>query len=230
MEETQFNGSSQHERPDHDDDSPQPGDYVDGPREQDVASTRDRKWHTRDQNIFYSTLIEKAAASIGQNDTPAIKRAAERIVDIIMRDRRGVFVRKQSVGWEVMDRKRSIVKAQGAIRNWQVKDSVGGWKSRKRKKQPRTGTASGICKKKPPGHARRAGPPKRHRTFIRYQAQAGAGTSIHPYALLLISTVCNHPRPEDVLNILKGALSEHFKEGEPPKQREIRLQVRRAIS
>jgi len=182
---------------------------VTGPRMEDVASTRDRTWHTHAQNIFYSELIQKAGNSLTPGDGVGIKSAAERIVDIIMVDKRGVFVRKSPKGWVVMDRKQSIVKAQAAIRNWFVKMESGGWKN----------TIAARGKKK--GGRQRNKP----RVSVIYRAEKGGEKSIHPYALLLITAVCNHPHPQVALHVLDAPLSHCFAENEPPKERTIRLQV-----
>lgn len=208
--------------------TPQVGEYVDGPRSQDVASTRHRQWHSHEQNVFYRELILKAAPNIDPNDNSSVKREAERIVDIIMTDKRGVFVKQVNShsGWIVMSRKEAIVKAQSAIRNERIKAAANGhWPSsasRQRKKRV-------SFKKKPPAAARHAGPakkPKKPAPKNIYRAQAGADTSIHPYALLLISAVCNHPNPQQALHVLDSPLSQCFSESEPPKERRMRLQVR----
>jgi len=205
--------------------TPQPGDVVDGPRLQDVASTRHRAWHSHEQNVFYRNLILKAAPSTKSSDSSGIRGAAERIVDIIMIDKRGVFVKQVAQGgWIVMDRNAAVNKAQQAIRNCLIKaaEEEGGLKQQRQKKK--------RFKKKPPPAVRTAGSPKKPPApkppFFIYQAQAGPDTSIHPYALLLISAVCNQPKAEMALRLLDSPLSECFTNAEPPKERTMRLQVR----
>ena len=200
----------------------QPGDVISSPRPQDVASTRDRKWHTRPSNELFRSLVINAGQTVDTTDSQAVKKISERIVDIIMIDRKGMFVRqvRDGNGWEVMDRKESVIKASQAIRNWKTKDANGGWcksKASTAKKKKKNGNS----KKKSRSHSTTT-----RKTRIVYQAQAGVETSIHPYALLLISAVCN--QPQEPLRVLQSPLYGIFEEGrtETCAERAMRLQVR----
>lgn len=220
-EEEEMSSDSGSTSPYDDDDMPQPDTYVDGPRPQDVASTRDKVWHSNPQNEFYYRLIEKAACSEETKEWCAgNKHAAERIVDIIMKDKRGVFVKAAGSKWLVMDRNAAVVKAQAGIRAYQVKHGIGEFAGKKKKK---TSSKTTTFKKKPPVRVRQAGPVQKP---VYYRAQTGTDVSIHPYALMLVDAVCKHaPRPKQALSVLKAPLKEVTPNGEDPKERAIRLQV-----
>jgi hypothetical protein len=197
------------------DGNPQPGEHVQGPRSQDVASTRNPKWHRHPQNLFYRDLVIKAAPTVDDKEMDCTRRrAAERIVDIIMVDKSGVFVKHQPTsGWIVMSRKEAIIKTQQALGNYNRKVAQGGWYNKKKK---------GPSKKK-----KSLQPPPKE--LITYEAQAGDSTSIHPYALLLISSICNASKqqPREALHVLDAPMLQCFEEGgEPRKERTMRLQVR----
>ena len=201
-------------------DAPQAGEAIAAPRPQDVASTRHRAWHGHKQNVFYRGLIHQVAPTIDPNDGKTIKRASERIVDIIMIDKGGLFCKQVPDGWIVMDRKAAVVKAQSAIRNYHMKAAEGGWGGNKQRQKK----AQATFKKKPPAGAKLASPTKKNHKAVLYQAQAGT-MPIHPYALLLISAVCNQSKPKKVLRVLDSPLSKCFNNGEPAKERAMRLQV-----
>jgi hypothetical protein len=134
----------------------QPGDVISSLRPQDVASTRDRRWHTRPSNELFRSLVKNAAQSVDTGDSEAVRKVSERIVNVIMVDRKGMFVRDIRDGdendiWKVMSHRESIQKTSQAIRNWKTKEANGGWytskasiaKKEKEKK-------NGAIKKKPP--------------------------------------------------------------------------------
>lgn len=194
---------------------PSEGDYlegmiVNGPRRQDVASTRDHKWHTHEQNVFYRELVHKAVTNMKTFDAESFKNAADRIVNIILIDKQGVFVKDYATGWIVMSRKETHNKVQQALRNYQRK--LEGYNRPQKRKQ--------SSKKKFPVTAKKR----------ILQAQGGTEASIHPYALLLISAVCNKHEPLDALRVLDNPLSQCFTDGEPPKERTMRLQVSSLLS
>jgi hypothetical protein len=181
---------------------------------QDVASTRDRRWHSHPQNVFYRDLVIKAAPTINDKEGTT-RRVAERIVDIIALDKGGVFVKDLPSGWVIMSRNEAIYKTQQALRNTKRKIEQGGWKKK------------GPSKKK-----KSFRPPPPPKQLITYQAQAGDSTSIHPYALLLISAICNASKqqPREALHVLDAPMSRCFEGGgEPRKERTMRLQVRHLV-
>jgi hypothetical protein len=113
-----------------------------------------------------------------------------------------------------------VVKAQSAIRNYHIKAADGGWGCvKQRQKENRT-----TFKKKPPAGARLSTPAKKPHPTVIYRAEAGE-TSIHPYALLLISAVCNQRKQKRALRVLDLPLAQCFIDGEPAKERAMRLQV-----
>ena len=62
---------------------------------------------------------------------------------------------------------------------------------------------------------------------IRYQARASQDHPIHPYALEIITTVCNQPNTPKFFQILDEPLPKYTIQNEPEKERNMRLQVRR---
>lgn len=116
-----------------------------------------------------------------------MKRAAERIVDIITLDRKGVFLREAQDGWVVMDHRQAVTKSAQAIRNCRDRDTAGSWANFQKVKQMRSSD-----KKKIPYKGRPYAPNQ-----IVYQAQSGAATTIHAYALQVISAACNQSTPDE---------------------------------
>ena len=199
---------------------PEVGSWVTTPRDVDVLSTKLRTLHRSKGNVFYRELVDKYAAKIDKKAVPdGTRQVAERIVDIITVDRKGVFLRRDggATRWLVMDRRAAINKVFTAIRTYQAKASAGG-----------TATDKKTCfKKKPPAATKMAGTAKKPPKVVSYQAQAGPVTAIRPYALHLISAVCNQPQTQEaLLRVLDKPLLESTDEPEPSRDRTMRLQVR----
>jgi hypothetical protein len=93
---------------------------------------------------------------------------AERIVDIITLDRKGVFLREAQDGWVVMDHRQAVTKSAQAIRNCRDRDTAGSWANFQKVKQMRSSD-----KKKIPYKGGRPYAPNQ----IVYQAQSGAATT-----------------------------------------------------
>jgi hypothetical protein len=191
---------------------PEVGERVGIPRPEDVVATKVRTWHTHKGNIFYRELVDKAFRSIEKSDIEGTKRVAERIVDIITMDRKGVFLRESPDGWVVMDHRQAVTKVAQAIRNLRDKDTAGSWKNIQKIKQRRSSD-----KKKPS---------KRPPNQVVYQAQSGAATTIHEYALQVISAACNQSTPNEALLILESPMQQYLNGSEPSRERAMRLQVR----
>jgi hypothetical protein len=185
------------------------------PRPEDVVATKIRTWHTHEGNIFYRELVEKAFRNIERSDVEGTKRVAERIVGIITLDRKGVFLRESTDGWVVMDHKQAVTKVVQAIKNCRDKDTAGSWKDVQKVKQRRS-----SFKKKGP-YKRRLSTPNQ----IVYQAQSGAATTIHAYALQVISAACNRSTPQEALLVLESPMQQYLNGSEPSRERAMRLQV-----
>jgi hypothetical protein len=199
---------------------PVEGERVAIPRPEDVVATKIRTWHGHDGNIFYRDLVEKASCNIERSDNEGTRRAAERIVNIITLDRKGVFLRKESDGWVVMGHRSAVNKVSNAIKNVQDKVKAGSWAAKQQKRY--------TCTKKTP-KARQSDPAKKRSSSpnsIVYQAQSGATTTIHEYALQVISAACNSSTPQEALLFLESPMPQYRNGNERSRERMMRLQVR----
>jgi hypothetical protein len=199
------------------------GERVAIPRPEDVVATKIRSLHAHEGNIFYRDLVDKAYRNIERSDIEGTRRAAERIVNIITLDRKGVFLREAPDGWVVMDHRPAVNKVIHAIKNCQDKDAAGSWAGIQKMKQKRS-----PFKKKPP-KARMSDPAKRRSSSpneIVYQAQSGATTTIHRYALQVISAACSKSTPQEALLFLESPMPQYRSGNEPSRERMMRLQVR----
>lgn len=195
---------------------PEVGERVGIPRPEDVVATKIRTWHAHEGNIFYRELVDRAFRNIERSDIEGTKRVAERIVDIITLDRKGVFLRESPDGWVVMDHKQAVTKAVQAIRNCRDKDTAGSWKNIQKVKQRR------FSDEKKARYKRRLYTPSQ----IVYQAQSGAAITVHAYALQVISAACNRSTPNEALLVLESPMQQYFNGSEPSRERAMRLQVR----
>lgn len=200
----------------------QPGDVVEAPRPQDVASTRDRKWHQHKQNVFYRDLLAQVAPNLTSTEGTELKGAAERIVDIIMIDKGGHFCKDEKDRWVVMDRKAAVTKVQQGLRNYRIKANNGGWYRERKQKNAKAAATKKKANQKPTGPSK-----KRKEPTVVFCAKSGE-RSIHPYALSLISAVCNQATTMEALRVLDAPFLQeplNDKDGESTKERTIRLQV-----
>lgn len=194
------------------------------PRPEDVVATKIRTWDSHKGNIFYRNLVDRACRNIERSDIEGTRRAAERIVDIITLDRKGLFLRKApDESWVVMDHRSAFNKVVHAIKNGQDKGAAGSWSEVQKNKQKRPTSKQNAQQK------RKSGPPKQRSCSpnkIVYRAQSGALTTIHEYALQVISTACNSSTPEEALILLESPMQQYGDGNEPSRERMMRLQVR----
>jgi hypothetical protein len=216
------------------------------PLEHDVVSTRLRGWNLKHPgNVFYAKLLKQYAEKANMEEAETnpgaqqlnalLHQYAERIVEIVITDCKGRFLKIPDLQTEpdkcfIMNQKQAVHKVMNGLKNKQqaLKKAEGQPEGRQKaakppgkekiKKRSSSGNAIGSKKRK----LEKSNKPK-----VIYQAKPGEKMQINPYALELITHVCNHQSSRSNNSILETPISQYTATGcEPDKERMIRLQLR----
>ena len=195
----------------------------------DVVSTKNRTWNLKHSgNMFYTRLVHSRVIELKDfEDLAAFRRVAEEIVDTIVVERGGRFLKlkdgeRNSTRCRVMKLSEATNKVIHALRSAHLKlnlQNIPGVVSQPMKK---LNVAKTINKSQAPRGLARSKRSSAERVF--YQAEEGK-QPIHKYALYLISLVCNQADPAIAYQILNKPSQEYNVDTEPEKERLMRLQV-----
>jgi hypothetical protein len=200
------------------------------PIDVDIVSTKLRTWNLKHPgNKFYTELVHKKILGITESDDQAeFRRVAEEIVHMLTIERGGRFLKlkegdKGPTRCILMERKNAISKTIHALRTAQSKLAVGDSQPAVKKKKV---NVVKLAKTRDKSLTPRLSSGNRSPVFesIVYQAKQG-NQPIHKYALKSISLVCNQSDPATAHRVLDKPSPEYTFEGEPDKERLMRLQV-----
>ncbi len=202
----------------------------------DVVSTKLRTWNLNHPgNLYYTDLVNKNAASLDKEDLVEIKRLAEQIVRCVVSERGGRFLKprdgeSQPTKCLVMDPKHAVTKVVHALRTahsrLELRTTLGDSAPPKKQstvRPPKTKSAADAKSnlQSPRQRSRRS----TLSDSLVYQATAKT-KKIPQHILNLITAVCNQCEAETAHRILDMPLHGQSLEGEPDKERRMRLQLR----
>ena len=209
--------------------------------------TRRRSWQNHPGNAFYRDIIIKYVDRIlDRNDTTPPRIFAQKIVDVITKDKDAVFLRadEERGGWYVMDETSALNKVMLALKNAEIKASKDGGVgataadqgNRRKSKGKRKKPSSFVGNNESFGHKQdlpsidyNEGPPPKPMIYrILHEVKEGPAVTIDAYAKDIINLMCRQTNPIDAATVLDTPLASHFKSvhDEPDHKRRIRLQLR----
>lgn len=211
--------------------------------------TRRRSWQNHPGNAFYRDIIIKYVDRIlDKEDTTPPRVFAQKIVDIITKDKDAVFLRadEERGGWYVMDETSALNKVMLALKNAEIKANKDGGGMgasaasdqghRKKSKGKRKKQSSVVVNHDSFGHKQdlpsldyqEGPPPKPVQYGILYEVKEGPGVTIGAYAKDIINLMCRQTNPFEAATVLDTPLTSHFKSihDEPDHERRFRLQLR----
>jgi len=156
----------------------------------------------------------------------SVRSVSEKIVEIITKDNKGVFLRQDeaSDGWHVMDYAASVHKVMLALKNAEIKIRGGSERSNTKKKKKKN-SPSAIHTQDLPKIKYQEGPPPPINIYrYVYEVKEGAH-QIDPYTKAIINLMCNETEPNEAARALDEPRSE-MTGNESDEQRQIRLQLR----
>jgi hypothetical protein len=212
-----------------------------------VVGTRRRSWQHHPGNAFYRDIIIKYVDRVlDKNDTTPPRIFAQKIVDVITKDKDAVFLRadEERGGWYVMDETSALNKVMLALKNAEIKASKEGGvgasaadqgnrrKSKGKRKKPSSSLVNqesfGHKQDLPPLDYKEGPPPKPVKYAILHEVKEGPSVTIDTYAKDIINLMCRQTNPIEAATVLDTPLASHFKSvyDEPDHERRIRLQLR----
>lgn len=211
--------------------------------------TRRRSWQHHPGNAFYRDIIIKYVDRIlDKDDTTPPRVFAQKIVDMITKDKDAVFLRadEERGGWYVMDETSALNKVLLALKNAEIKANKDGGgmgasaaadqgyrrKSKGKRKKPSSVVVShesfGHKQDLPSVEYKEGPPPTPVQYGILYEVKEGPVVTIGAYAKDIINLMCRQTNPVEAATVLDEPLSSHFNSvhDEPDRERRFRLQLR----
>mmetsp|Transcript_6037 Transcript_6037/g.9220 ORF Transcript_6037/g.9220 Transcript_6037/m.9220 type:complete len:402 (-) Transcript_6037:178-1383(-) len=204
--------------------NPAPGEFVSSPRDMDVVSANRREFKNHPGTKFYRELVNKLVNVVLDKENNATARSvSEKIVEIITKDQRGVFLRQdeKSGRWYVMDHAASVHKAILAIKNAEIKARRVESSSKKKRKK---GSMTSVIQSqdRPKINYQEGPPPPIHVYRYVYEVKEGQHP-IDSYTKDIITLMCNETKPEEASRVLDEPRCEL---AESDEHRQIRLHLR----
>lgn len=212
------------------------------PTEADVVSTKLRTWNLKHPgNLFYTEMVHRRVSEYNADDHATSKRVASEIVNTILNERGGRFLKLRDgdlrpTHCTVMPFKQCIAKVTHALRTAQARlegrspnRSKSGDASAKKKNIEAKSARSSS--KRPNNDRKSTSPRPRSRRPsvgepIAYVATPNRAQPIHQYILDAISLVCNQSDASTAYRALDSPLGGYTLESEPDKERLMRLGLR----
>jgi len=216
------------------------GSMVVNPRDEDIVATRSKRWADHIGTVFYRNLIVHSIQKLVEGSEVSQSQLADRILRILTKDRRGLFLLEKDDGT-------LVVMNASAARNKVTLALTRGRKAEHRRKEQELGlvhkkikpakegkvlnmTSSAVTKNVNAPIEKLISADRVKVGSLEYHSKGGASVylakegsiAVPEYTLSLISFMCNQTDPQAALTALDNPLLKNEDDG----QREIRLQLR----